>query len=562
MDQLSSDRSSNLPMPDPALMDLLEQPKEKGITSWFRWSSKRERKERVSLRVKTVGYQPDLSPLLKPRASTPNRIGRDVPDNVANQSTDSLGSPFLAKFKELASMREGSVRSSVFNLCSATLGAGALSLPYAFSQAGLITSLFLLILASLSTLLSISLLIKTANHTGGKSYEEITVMLFGRGVGGLVEASIIIFCFGTCVAYIVAVGDILQEGVLDLLPSSVGLTREMLMIIFTGIVMFPLSLNSRINSLRYSSLFGICSIFFLVFVAAYHSITALLTDGWSQSWGSSEVELWAGSFRDIVSACPVIMFAFTCQVNVFSIYEELERKGERRMKRVSNGAVTVCFIAYLLMGTMGYLDFGPNTQSNILKNYCVRKNPSPLIIASFICITITIIMAFPLNIFPMRYTVEVILARQGQGQKSGSEEPLLMEEGVSADVNDDLGVSMASSKDATFTVDALETSDDSSISGNLRHFLLTGLITGSALLVALVTPNISVVFQLMGGTTSAFVCFVLPAAFALKLGFTKGTGLHAPTWGLAVGGVLVGAISTVVTLIGIAYPEETKDAVC
>ena len=117
------------------------------------------------------------------------------------------------------------------------------------------------------------------------------------------------------------------------------------------------------------------------------------------------------------------MFAFTCQVNVFSIYEELERKGERRMKRVSNGAVTVCFIAYLLMGTMGYLDFGPNTQSNILKNYCVRKNPSPLIIASFICITITIIMAFPLNIFPMRYTVEVILARQGgKGQKSGSEE--------------------------------------------------------------------------------------------------------------------------------------------
>ena len=30
--------------------------------------------------------------------------------------------------------REGSVRGSVFNLCSATLGAGALSLPYAFAQ--------------------------------------------------------------------------------------------------------------------------------------------------------------------------------------------------------------------------------------------------------------------------------------------------------------------------------------------------------------------------------------------------------------------------------------------
>jgi len=257
------------------------------------------------------------------------------------------------------------------------------------------------------------------------------------------------------------------------------------MALFTASVMFPLSLNSRINSLRYSSLFGICSIFFLVFVAAYHSIGSLVTDGWDESWGSPDVILWAGSFRDVVSACPVIMFAFTCQVNVFSIYEELERKSERRMGRVSNGAVTVCFIAYLLMGTLGYLDFGPNTQSNILKNYCVQKNPSPLIIASFICITITIIMAFPLNIFPMRYTVEVILARYKK--QSNSEEPLLMEEGTEGD------------KDGSFTVDALETSDDASLSGNLRHLLLTGLITGSALLVALVTPNISVVFQLMGG---------------------------------------------------------------
>jgi len=85
-------------------------------------------------------------------------------------------------------MREGSVRSSVFNLCSATLGAGALSLPFAFSQAGLVMSLVLLTVASLSTLLSISLLIKTAENTGGKSYEEITVLLFGRGMGGLVEA--------------------------------------------------------------------------------------------------------------------------------------------------------------------------------------------------------------------------------------------------------------------------------------------------------------------------------------------------------------------------------------
>ena len=50
-----------------------------------------------------------------------------------------------------------------------------------------------------------------------------------------------------------------------------------------------------------------------------------------------------------------------------------------------------------------------------------------------------------------------------------------------------------------------------------RHFVLTAVICGCTLLVSLFVPNISVVFQLMGGTTSAFVCFVLPAAFAIHL---------------------------------------------
>ena len=35
--------------------------------------------------------------------------------------------------------------------------------------------------------------------------------------------------------------------------------------------------------------------------------------------------------------------------------------------------------------------------------------------------------------------------------------------------------------------------------------------------IALRVPGINVVFQLMGGTGSAFVCYMLPAAFAWKL---------------------------------------------
>jgi amino acid permease len=104
-------------------------------------------------------------------------------------------------------------------------------------------------------------------------------------------------------------------------------------------------------------------------------------------------------------------FAFTCQVNVFSIYEELERSSAKRMSRVSNGAVRLCMFAYLLMGLFGYLDYGAATQANILQNYCVQKTKDPLMITAFVGIVITIVMAFPLNIFPCRYTMEIIIER-------------------------------------------------------------------------------------------------------------------------------------------------------
>ena len=59
-------------------------------------------------------------------------------------------------------------------------------------------------------------------------------------------------------------------------------------------------------------------------------------------------------------------------------------------------------------------------------------------------------------------------------------------------------------------------------------------------------------FLFVAGTTSAFVCFILPAAFVLKLQQTKRlqltTGEWWLSWCLASGGCVVGVLSTYVTL--------------
>ena len=60
----------------------------------------------------------------------------------------------------------GSIRGSIFNLAGATLGAGALSLPYAIAEAGLLLGLLELAFAAFLTIYTTRLLISAGEKTG------------------------------------------------------------------------------------------------------------------------------------------------------------------------------------------------------------------------------------------------------------------------------------------------------------------------------------------------------------------------------------------------------------
>ena len=92
----------------------------------------------------------------------------------------------------------------------------------------------------------------------------------------------------------------------------------------------------------------------------------------------------------------------------------------------------------------------------------------------------------------------------------------------------------------------------------VRHVAWTVLIAGSGLLISLFVPGIQVVFQLMGSTCSAFVCFILPAAFGLKLRLPEASGLlgFVACSALLFGGAAVGALATLSTISGLMSPAE------
>ena len=146
---------------------------------------------------------------------------------------------------------------------------------------GLVLGIALLVVTAAATYHSISLLTAAMDATRLFSYEELTVHAFGRPMGVLVEVSIVAFCFGTCVAYTVAAGDILEpvlrmRALKDAVAGSpIGplfLSKRRVLCVLWGIVMLPLSLAENLSAFEASSTFGVVSLIYLVLSVAVHSV--------------------------------------------------------------------------------------------------------------------------------------------------------------------------------------------------------------------------------------------------------------------------------------------------
>ena len=97
-------------------------------------------------------------------------------------------------------------------------------------------------------------------------------------------------------------------------------------------------------------------------------------------------------------------------------------------------------------------------QGNLLDNYAIgfRRIRSMMMLPAFFAIALTVLMAYPLNIYPCRYTLDVMFCGGLGGRYRKT-----------------------------------------------RHVAWTFFLSASGLLIALYVPGINVVFQLLGGTSSA-----------------------------------------------------------
>ena len=146
------------------------------------------------------------------------------------------------------------------------------------------------------------------------------------------------------------------------------------------------------------------------------------------------------------------------------------------MNAISFRSVLVCLGCYVTIGAAGYANFPASTEPNVLSNYRLDDPRSRLMAPSFGAIALAVLMAYPLCIFPCRYTVDAVLLRLAE-RWAGTPPP--------------------PSPPSPHSQQRLAGEAIAPPMPVGRRVVLTVGLSGLALLIALFVPGINIVFQVL-----------------------------------------------------------------
>jgi len=182
------------------------------------------------------------------------------------------------------------------------------------------------------------------------------------------DMAIIIFTYGSTVAYIVVIGDTLPP-----LAELIGLDadafytqRWFLMFIATATLIFPLALLKQLSSLRFTAILGFCATLYLLSAMFYRVAEQFQFVGGMEVIQNVEM---AQINLNFFVAAPIVFYAFSSHVNIFSISNELRNPTPQRIDTVILGNVLLAMLVYGMIGLCGYLTFLDETDDNVINNY-------------------------------------------------------------------------------------------------------------------------------------------------------------------------------------------------
>ncbi|KAI5433987.1 amino acid transporter AVT6C [Lathyrus oleraceus] len=402
-----------------------------------------------------------------------------------SNSTSQYATPLLPQTtedpQENAIPQNGSVSGAVFNISTTMVGAGIMSIPATMKVLGIIPGLIVIVLVAVITDLTVEFMLRCTSSGKAVTYAGMVGESFGS-VGSLaVKICVITTNLGVLIVYLIILGDVLcgneYEGTIHLgiLQQWFGIhwwtCRTFALLVVALVIMLPLVMLRRVDSLKYSSALSILLALVFVVICSSMAVTAL-SSGKTQS-----VRIFPDFSQvtalDLFTTVPIFVTGFGFHVNVHPIRAELVKPTD--MSSAVRISLLISVAIYFAIGFFGYLLFGDSIMPDVLVNFDQNSDSSfgrwldNIIRLSY---ALHLALVFPIMNYSLRANIDELLF-------SKKNKPPL----------------------------ALDTP---------RFVSLTLVLFAFIYLVAVAIPNVWYFFQFLGSTTVVCLSFIFPAAIILR----------------------------------------------
>jgi len=398
--------------------------------------------------------------------------------------------------KDVGVTGQASWISSNVNLVNTIIGAGTLAMPFAMSHMGIMLGTIVILWSGLTAAFGLYLQAQCARYLdrGTASFFALSQITYPNAAV-IFDAAIAIKCFGVGVSYLIIIGD-LMPGVIKGFNDNAGdvhflIDRNFWITVFM-LVVIPLSFLRRLDSLKYTSIIALVSIGYLVVLVVYHFAKGdTMADR-----GDIRVIKWGGAVATL-SSFPVIVFAYTCHQNMFSILNEIKDNSPRRTTSVIGASIGSAAFIYVLVAITGYLSFGNNVVGNIVGMYI----PSVASTIGKAAIVVLVMFSYPLQVHPCRASVDAVLKYRPTRSKGTRFSP---------------NTSPARSTPLLSTPMPGPPARNDTI-GEVRFAAITTTIIVLSYIVAMSVSSLDKVLAYVGSTGSTSISFILPGLFYYKI---------------------------------------------
>ena len=258
-----------------------------------------------------------------------------------------------------------SLAAGVANLLNTVVGGGILSLPYAIVTCGPLAGTIYLLVFGVSTWYGCFLLLTALKYHPVNSYEGLAHAAMGRAGFLLWNVGSFLNCYGACCSYMILAADIIPELLSDMvyLPMS----RSLVLVTITALIMFPLSAKREISALRYAS-----SLAILVYSGFACSLLVLCASspdvGGQRNFTSPPLVLVSSDVANLIRVLPLCAFSFVCSPSLFPILQEMKDPSPRRMRIVITTNFAIATSLYIVVSLSAYTLFGEQIQGDVLLN--------------------------------------------------------------------------------------------------------------------------------------------------------------------------------------------------